>query len=123
MALSDVSNAAMVHPEHWVFCMMPHPPPTYLGVSLQLEPTNTLFIYIYTITTSFITKISRVMSSTSVSSAFRRGPNAGLRLIVCPTPPLLHGLRPCPHWRLWAPAAACVPLATPASEGPNSLGC
>ena len=39
MAINDGIYVTMVHPEHQVFCVMPHPPP-------RLEPTTTLFIYI-----------------------------------------------------------------------------
>ena len=122
MAIKDISNTAMVQPEHWVFCTMPHPPPHIWArpcdQSLQLLYLST------TITTSFITK-TEIESNvfTPIVSVCRQGLHVGLGLKGHSAPPDQCVPQPHPGQQLWAPAVACAPSATVVSVGLNSSGC
>ena len=74
----------MVHPEHWVFHTVPHPP-----LCIWVHPHNWSLqpLYLSTITTtmSFITKIESNVF-TPIFSASRQGPPMGLLLRGCSAP-------------------------------------
>ena len=70
MAISDVSNAATVHPERQVFHAMPRPP-----LHIWVRPHNWSLQLLYLSTFVQLLRVlqqkSRVMSTTPISSIFR----------------------------------------------------
>ena len=92
-----MSNAAMVHPERWVFNETPHPPP-HIWVHPHDQSLQLLYLST-TITTSFITE-TKIESNVfmPILSTSRRGPSAGLWLRGCSAPPHQHAPQLHPHW-------------------------